>query len=217
MRGACYFGGMDFLRPVQSVIPGAMGRVLAALAEASGELSLRSLAKVAGVSAAQASRVLPGLVAIGLVERREVPPSSMFRLSPDHCAAGPLLDLSRARDRVLSEMGRRAACLGVPPVSVIVFGSFARGEADAMSDIDAVLVRPASVSEEDPEWWASLGEWSEALRRATGNPIEVLEVGVAEVAARLGSRRSVWQDIRRDGVVVHGLSLEDLAAGEASA
>ncbi|MDQ3575947.1 MAG: helix-turn-helix domain-containing protein, partial [Actinomycetota bacterium] len=68
---------MDFVRPIEAIVPGAQGRMLAVLAETTAELNLRTIAQLAGVSQAQASRVLPGLVQLGIVERREVPPASL--------------------------------------------------------------------------------------------------------------------------------------------
>lgn len=206
-----YSVGMDFVRPIEAVIPGVQGRVLAVLAETTAELNLRTIARLSGVSHAQVSRVLPGLVELGLVERREAPPSSLFRLVPEHVAAGPLLSLARARDGAIEEMDRVAAALPVVPASVIVFGSFARGEADAGSDIDAVFVRPVGVDESDEAWADSVEQWRSRIYRVSGNPVEVLEVGSDEIGARLSSRRSVWRDIRRDGLVVHGRSLNELA------
>ena len=50
---------MDFVHPVEAVIPGAQGRVLAVLVDTTAELNLRTIARLAGVSLAQASRVLP--------------------------------------------------------------------------------------------------------------------------------------------------------------
>ncbi len=202
---------MDFVRPIEAVIPGVQGRVLAVLAETTAQLNLRTIARLSGVSLAQVSRVLPGLVDLGLVERREAPPSSLFRLVPEHVAAGPLLSLSRARDGVLKEMDRVAAVLSVVPLSVIVFGSFARGEADAESDIDAVFVRPVGVEESDEAWAESVELWRSQIHQISGNPVEVLEVGSEEIDARLSSRRPVWRDIRREGIVIHGRSLNELA------
>ena len=202
---------MDFVRPIEAVIPGVQGRVLAVLAETTAELNLRTIARLSGVSHAQISRVLPGLVELGLVERREAPPSSLFRLVPEHIAAGPLAALARGRDGVIEEMGRVAAALPVAPASVIVFGSFARGEADADSDIDAVFIRPVGVDESDEAWWASVEQWRSQIHRVSGNPVEVLEVGSEEIGARLSSRQAVWRDIRREGIVVHGRSLNELA------
>ncbi len=201
---------MEFSHPIEAIIPGVQGRVLAVLAEITTDLNLRTIARVAGVSPAQASRVLPHLVELGLVERREVPPSSLFRLVREHVAARPLLSLARMRDAMIAEMARVATDLPVAPVSVIVFGSFARGESDVQSDIDTVLIRPAHVDESDEAWSASVEQWRATVRRSSGNPVEVLEVGSDEIAAHLNSRKQIWRDIRRDGLVVHGLSIDEL-------
>lgn len=92
-------------------MPGAKGRVLATLAETTAELNLRTIAQLADISQAQASRLLPELVALGVVERREVPPSSLFRLVPEHVASQAILALARSTDGVFDEMGRLASAL----------------------------------------------------------------------------------------------------------
>ena len=201
---------MDFVRPIEAIVPGAQGRVLAVLAETTAELNLRTIAQLAGISQAQASRLLPDLVALGVVERREVPPASLFRLVPEHVASQALLTLARSTDTVLDAMGRLAGALPQPPVSVIVFGSFARREAVVDSDIDVVVVRPTEVDEDDDAWSASLETWRRDVRQLTGNPVEVLEVSADEAATKLAGRSQVWADVRRDGRVVHGLGLQQL-------
>lgn len=184
--------------------------MLAVLAETTAELNQRTIAQLAGISQAQASRLLPDLVALGVVERREVPPAFLFRLVPEHVASQALLALARATDAVLDEMGRLAGALPRPPASVIVFGSFARREAEVDSDIDVVVVRPAQVDEDDDAWSASLEAWRRDVRRLTGNPVEILELSVDEAAAKLAGHTQVWADIRRNGRVIHGLSLDEL-------
>lgn len=201
---------MDFVRPIDAIMPGAQGKMLAVLAETTAELNLRTIAQLSGVSQAQASRVLPRLVDLGVVERREVPPSSLFRLVPEHVAARVVLDLACATDTVLDEIGRMALALPFPPVSVIVFGSFARREAGADSDIDVVVVRPTGIDEDREDWASSIDRWRTDVRRLTGNPVEVLEVSADEAAARLTGRAQLWSEIRRDGRVVHGLGLDVL-------
>jgi hypothetical protein len=165
---------------------------------------------LADVSVAQASRVLPRLAELGLVERHDVPPSSLFRLVPEHVSVQPLIQLARARDVLVGEMCRAAVSLPVAPVSVIVFGSLARGDSDAQSDIDTVLVRPVGIDMDDDRWSAAIEQWRTAVRWMSGNSVEVLEIGAEEVASRLNGRREVWRDIRHDGLVVHGLSLPEL-------
>jgi len=208
MLVTAYSVRMDFVHPVHTVIPGVQGRILAVLAETSGELNLRTIASIANVSEAQVSRVLPGLVAVGLVERREAPPSALFRLVREHIAAGPILALSRTRDRMIQEMRRIAESLSVPPASVIIFGSFARGQADAESDIDTLLVRPSGVSESDEAWSATVQQWIDRVSDVSGNRVEVLEVDEDEVPARLDGGRSVWREIERDGLIIHGATLD---------
>lgn len=201
---------MDFIHPVQAVIPGAQGRVLAVLAETTAELNLGALARLAGVSVAQASRVMPGLVELGLVDRREVPPSSQFRLVRENVAARAIIDLARSRDAALHLLGAAAAGLTISPISVIVFGSFARGEADEQSDLDAIVVRPNEIDEDNDAWATGIGQWRAAARVITGNRVEVLEASHDEARARLRSKATLWRDVDRDGIVVHGLTIGEL-------
>lgn len=201
---------MDFTRPIEAVIPGVQGRILGVLAETTAELNLRTVARLADVSVAQASRVLPELVELGLVERREVPPSALFRLVREHVAASCVLGLADVRKRLVVEMGRIADSLPVVPVSVFIFGSFARREADRFSDIDTVLVRPADVDESDDQWATSVDRWRELVSRACGNRVEVLEVPEDVIERRLRSGRGVWREIRQDGIVVAGSRLGEL-------
>lgn len=201
---------MDFRRPVEAVIPGVQGRILAVLAETTAELNLRTIARLSGVSPAQASRVLPELVALGLVERREAPPSALFLLIEDNVAGRLVRALSRTRDKVLGELGALAGQMDPTPVSAIVFGSLARGEADALSDVDLVLVRPAGVDEDDEPWASSAEGWRTSARRLTGNPVQVIEIDETEIARRLRRPNALWANVLREGVVVHGLSLESI-------
>jgi hypothetical protein len=201
---------VDFQRAIEAVIPGVQGRVLAVLAETTADLNLRTIARLAGVSVAQASRVLPDLVELGIVERREVPPSSQFRLARDHVVAGFVVQLAAARSTVMARLGDIAGSLPVQPVSVIVFGSMARGEADRASDIDTVLVRPADIDADDPEWERSVDTWRARVRALTGNVVEIVEIGEHEIGPRLRGRQPLWQDIKREGVTAFGRPLPEL-------
>lgn len=201
---------VDFRRPVQALIPGVQGRILAVLAETTADLNLRTIARLSGVSAAQASRVLQSLVGLGVVSRREAPPSALFRLVDDHVAGRTVRALTRAREIVLDDLGDRAKGLSPQPVSVVIFGSFARGEAVDHSDLDAVVVRPDGISEDHEGWGRAIEEWRLFARRLTGDRIEILEVAERDVGRLLRSRKPLWRDVLRDGVVVHGLSLIEL-------
>jgi len=203
---------MDYRTPVRAVIPGTQGRILEVLAETTAELNLRTIARLSGVSLAQASRVLPSLVQLGLVERREAPPSALFRFVPENIAARAITALTRARQAALDEVGRTAAALTPPPVSVIVFGSFARGDADAESDLDVIVVRSEDVDDDDVAWRYAVETWRQTARRLTGNRVEVIEVNEHEVGQLLQSGRPLWTDVQADGIVVFGTGIAELTA-----
>lgn len=204
---------MDFVTPVQALIPGASGRILAVLAETTAELNLRTLSRLSGVSLAQASRVMPRLVELGMVDRRDVPPTALFRLVEEHVASRVVVAVARSRTAVLDELARAAATTITPaPVGIVVFGSLARGTADTHSDIDVVVVRPTEVDDDDEAWHTSLEQWRQHARRLTGNSVDILEVAEADAGRLLRSRRPLWADIRQHGVVIFGLPLDQLTS-----
>jgi predicted nucleotidyltransferase len=207
---------VDFLRPVEAVIPGAQGKLLAVFAETTAGLSVRTAARLSGVSLAQTSRILPELATLGVLDRTEVPPSMVYRLVEENVASRAIRLLARSRDHVLAELGELAKSMEIPPVSIIVFGSFARGEAGPDSDVDVVVVRERHV-DASTEWSEGIDVWRRGARRLTGNEVEIMEVDELEVSSLLRSRRPVWQDIRRDGVVIFGKTLEVLQASKPKA
>jgi predicted nucleotidyltransferase len=201
---------VDFQHPVEAVIPGAQGRILAVLIDTTAALNLRTLARLARVSPAQVSRVVPGLVGLGLVEREEVPPSSLFRLAHANVAAQAIIQLSRSRETVLEQIGEITSGLPTPPDSVILFGSFVRNEAGVTSDIDTVIVRPDEIDDEDDSWQTSIQYWRQQVGTLAGNPVEVVEVGRTEAASKLKGRSEFWRKVRRDGLTAHGLGVVEL-------
>lgn len=204
---------MDFARPVEALIPDAQGRVLATLAATTRELNLRTLAELSGVSVAHAARIVPRLVELGVVERREVPPAVLVRLVREHLASRTLLALADLRHAFLEELRESARRLDPAPVSVTLFGSFARGDSDAESDVDVVVVRPSSVDPDDPAWSEAMAGWEASVRRMSGNAINRIEVSADELPKLAKSRRPLWQAIRQEGVALSGTTLVDGAGG----
>ena len=201
---------MDFAEPIQTLIPGATGRVLAVLAQTSVPLSGRAIAELAGVSPAQAARVLPLLAELGLAEQRQSPPAVLYALVREHIAAEPLMVLSELDDALIERLGEQISQLERPPVAVAVYGSFARRQARADSDIDVLVVRPMGTDEEDERWRSTVGSIRGTARRLSGNQVEIMEVAQDEVRDLVRSDRPLWQSIAREARLVHGISLEEL-------
>ena len=153
---------------------------------------------------------MPRLVELGIVDRYEVPPASQFVLARGNVAAQLLLTLADAQSMTLYEIGEVASRISPEPVSVIAFGSFARREADADSDIDLAVVRADDVDDDDERWAESIDVWRRQVRALTGNEVEIVEATASEAARKLRGRSELWRNIRRDGIVVHGRTLDAL-------
>jgi predicted nucleotidyltransferase len=205
---------MDYVRSVEAVIPGVQGRVLGVLARSDAEMTMRTVGKLAAVSSNRAVAVLNQLVSLGLVERREAGMAALVRLARDNEAAKAVLALAGLRETVIAQLRLAAETIDPGPVSLVVFGSFARGEADARSDLDVLAVRPEGIRDDDERWLDSLGRWSDQATRIAGNPVHLLDVGVDEVPRLLTRNGTVWRDIAGHGIVLAGVDVMKLGQVE---
>jgi len=194
-----------FGEPFGGLLPGARGAVLAALLRTGAPMTGR---QVHGLVRDQCSlwsvqQALVGLVGLGLVTSREVGRAIVHTVNEDHFAIQPLrvlLDPFAA----LQEAVQTTVASSVE--TVILFGSVARGEATADSDIDLVVLAA-------PEW-DGRSELEDVVRARLGNDCDVL-VFTPEQFSRLAASRDepVVAEILADGVVLVG-SLPQIQAGE---
>lgn len=212
MSDLLYDSPVDYLRPVEALIPGVQGRVLGVLTRTSTELTIRSIADLAGVSPQQASVVIARLVDLGVAERRDFPPASLVRLATGNLGAEAVLSIAGLRQRALERIRELASAIAPAPASLVIFGSFARGQAGPGSDVDVLAVRPRGIGDDDSGWVDSMGRWTDRAGAATGNPVNLIEIASEEVAPLLRRRGpSVWRDAAREGIVLVGLPLTKLA------
>jgi predicted nucleotidyltransferase len=195
---------MDYGNPVEALIPGVQGRVLAVLARTEAELTMRSVAELAGVSANQATVVLNRLVRLGLVERREVGAAALVRLIRENEAARSVLELVDLRQGVLDRLKGEAKKIRPVPTCLAVFGSFARGEAHENSDVDVLAVAPPGAEADTVQWRAALGQWSDRAARIVGNPVNLLEATLAELPSLVRRERAPWRTIVGEAVLLIG-------------
>lgn len=205
---------MDFERPVEAVIPGATGRLLAALARVDTELPISTLASVAGVGRTRASGLVSQLHQLGLVDRRDIGRATLVSLSRES-AAGDLIDrLAHLRTVVVDRLRDLAAEISPAPLVLAVYGSFARGEAVAESDIDVLAVH--APGEDSEQWAASLNIFASRAERLTGNPVQILEYDLEELRRKSESRSRVgkdfWDALRRDSIVLAGASVDAMVS-----
>lgn len=203
---------MDFRHPVRAVIPGAQGRLLEVLGRSGGELTQRQLARLAGISPSGAGPVLDRLDELGLVERRELGGSTLVQLVRESEAAAAILALVDLHDAILGRLREQAQRLRPAPASLTLFGSFARGDARADSDLDVLAVQARETQWHDDRWVDSLAAWTRFAGRLTGNRVDLLEVDLEELPKLVERPGSVWENIAAEGIVLRGRPLDELAA-----
>jgi predicted nucleotidyltransferase len=209
-------GHVDYSRPVEAIIPGATGRLLATLSRVGAELPVSTLASIAGVGRTRASGIIGELAALGIVERREIGRMVTVSLAR-HSAAGEVIDrLAHLGTEVIARLRSLAAELEPAPETLLVFGSFARGEADAGSDLDVLAVRSPSA---DPDKWATaLSVFADQAHQLAGNRVQVLDYDLGDLRRKAGPKakvgRDFWTALRRDAIVLAGSQLDDLIDNE---
>src|SRR5215472_10132294 len=166
---------MDYVRPVEAVIPGVQGRVLRVLAHTARPLTMRTVADLAGTGRDRTNLILHQLIALGLVERHEAGASAQVTLVRENAAAQAVVALAELWYTVIERMRLDAATIDPTPASLVIFGSFARGEAREGSDIDVLAVRAVGVGMDDDRWSDSLRHWADRSTRLAGNPVNLLD------------------------------------------
>lgn len=194
---------MDFRRPLLSVTPTLDGDVLAALARADIELSGRELARhVRHGSPEGIRRAADRLVGQGTVLRRPAGSAHLYRLNRDHLVAPWIEGLASLRDQLIERLRTQIAGWGQPARVALLFGSVARSEAAADSDLDLFIVRPGSLDADCEPWRDQLLTLQRSATGWTGNDARVLEYGEQELPALAG--QPLFDDVLREGIELSG-------------
>jgi predicted nucleotidyltransferase len=181
------------------------GEVLSVLAGTTRPLTGRQIARLASHGSDRGLRLaLNRLAEQGLVDTVEAPPAVLYSLNRDHIAAPIAIQLADLRSELFRRLRTAIGEWQVPPVHASIFGSTARGDGDASSDIDLLVVRPDSVDSEDPAWRDQLHELAVAIERWTGNQASISEVGDEELLGLASERRPIVDELEQAAITVAG-------------
>lgn len=179
-------------------------RILRALDELpeSFSASARDIARRAGVAHNRASEILADLSQQGLADVQHVGRSDLYQRNPAHHLAPIVRALfaeERAVDRELERFLRRRLRALVPTVEeAYLFGSVARRESRAGSDIDLAVVVPRAETEAADDALAILAR---EVRQRFGRDLAVhLSSEALALRVQRPSGQSLWVRIRDEGV-----------------
>lgn len=171
--------------------------MLATVVQLERPVTVRELARHAGVSPQGALRIVNELAGAGLLITETAGRALMVSLNREHLAAEPLTALvgSRARlvERLRNELTAWSGLAGA-----WLFGSAARGDGGPNSDIDILLVATTSI--DDNDWGGATARLISSVTTWTGNAVQLVE----------HTRRSFTQLVRRHNPLIDAIRIEGI-------
>lgn len=185
---------MDFGEPFGGLMPGARGATLAVLLRTGAPLTGRRVhALVADRhSLGAVQQALRDLDRLGLITTEAVGRAGVHRINEGHAAIAPLRSLASPIEMLTCVVEETVR--GVE--AVIVFGSVARGDAHADSDVDLVVIAP--------EAWDGRAELQQQVHDRLGNDCDVLHLTGDHFKLAPEDREPVVSEILRDGIALVG-------------
>lgn len=178
-------------------------------------LTGRAIAKKAGLSPRAAQQALQELQAQGILQRRVAGAAYLFALNRERYLVkhilSPLFENEEGwRDAMMTELRRALPRQGM--VSIILFGSMARGESRPGSDLDVMILV------EDPmpvaEVAARVRSKSAEFLAIFGMMISPHVLSRREFVARFDRKDKLVRNVVKEGRVVFGKRFEEVLALE---
>lgn len=186
---------MFFGEPFGGVIPGARGAVLSVLLRTGTPLTGRQVHGLISDSYSlwTVQEALKALNRLGIVETRSVGRAGIHSINEEHAAASPLRAIVDPVAVLREVVG---AVTGTEVKTVILFGSIARSQAVADSDVDLAVIAPRG--------WDKRVELEDSVRSRVGNECDVLAFTPTRFDRLASSGEPVVRDILRDGIALIG-------------
>jgi predicted nucleotidyltransferase len=179
------------------VIHGPRAQLLATIVQLEAPMTVRAIARHAGVAPQTALTVIKDLADAGVVSAEAAGRAQMVSLNREHLLAEPLIALTRTRARLIDRLGTELTnWTGL--AGAWLYGSAARGTGDRESDIDILLV--AEEDTETTQWSESAARLVDQVLRWTGNQAHLIEHSRSSFAELVRDKNQLVAAIRDEGV-----------------
>jgi predicted nucleotidyltransferase len=193
---------MNLTHPLEVICGSLETKALEVLAGSDAPFSIRQVQRMIGDRSYEGVRkALDRLRRQGLVIAEPIGTALMYRINREHLAAPYVQALATLRQEVFERLKQEIRGWLIKPVYAAVFGSTARRESGADSDVDIFVLRPKRVEPDDPVWQEQLAELSRRASAWTGNDVRILEYDQQEVTS---SRDQVLGEIAGQGIPIAG-------------
>lgn len=199
---------MWLVRPLDGVLSSrAKVSILRVLCQSPAPLNGREIARRTGLGQPHVWSVLRDLTSLGLLTARDLGRAKAYELAnPDGPLVRELRQLFRAEDQRYTELLQNLSA-GVPGlVSLILFGSEARGEAKPGSDTDLLFV----VTEKTEELEARVRDNCSRLAEWYGLALSWHLADLGEVRDWSAGGDELWRSVLTDGITLTGKPVREL-------
>jgi hypothetical protein len=200
---------MDLRHPLRSLIPSLDSAVLEVLAGAKTGLGVSQITRLAAKGTRPGlTAVLDRLVAHGVVLAEPANQGFLYRLNRDHLLAPVVVATAAVRGTLIARLTDAVDGFAPQPAHASLFGSFARGEADADSDIDLLLI--AGTGRDAALWDDSAAQLRDRVFRWTGNRCQLMVLTVPRLRQLAAANEPIVANWLADGLLLSGAPLADL-------
>ena len=181
--------------PFGGLLPGARGAVLSVLLRTDTRLTGRQIHALVSDrhSLWSVQEALKAWVQLGVIHIEIISRTGLHSINEDHYTVPPLRSLL---DPMAALTKTAAQIVGEDVEAVIVFGSVARGEAKAGSDIDLAVIAQSG--------WDGGIDLEDAVRKRLGNDCDVLVFTAKEFRSLAAAHEPVVDEILVDGIPLIG-------------
>jgi hypothetical protein len=204
---------MDVSHPIRAVIPTLDGPVLEVLSGTTRSLTASEVHRLCGQASYMGVRkVLLRLASQGLAIADERGNATYYTANREHLAWPAIEALVGLRGQLLNRIRESVDNWTVRPTHVSLYGSAARRDGTAESDIDLLIIRPDEVGEEDEVWATQVDALRATVTTSTGNDCQAFVVDRARLAAHLAIDDPLLHNWLRDEVLIVGDPLGSIVA-----
>jgi predicted nucleotidyltransferase len=202
---------MDVAHPIRAVVPSLDGPVLEVLAGTTRPLTTLEIHRLAAVGSSTGIRkVLERLAAQGIAVADHRGNAIYYVANRDHLAWPAVEILTGLRRELRRRLADFISGWSVQPVHASLFGSAARADGDAASDIDILVVEPDVAPGEEEGWEQQIDGLRARVRAITGNRCQVFVVTTERLDEYVATRDPLVEAWLRDGVHLAGRELASL-------
>ena len=208
---------MNVSHPIRGIIPTLDAAVIEVLAGTTRGLSGREIQRLAGTGSVRGVQlVLARLISQGLVQGDEHAGATLYTGNRAHLAWPAIEALVSLRGVFLARLREVLSSWTLRPLHVSLFGSAARSDGDATSDIDLLVVRPDTVAEGDEAWEGQIDALRDHVVSWTGNRCQAFDINRVRLGAHVAARDPLVENWLRDEILLAGEPLTAVVDGLAA-